>query len=590
MRIATWNVNSLKARLEKVEWWLGRAAPDVLLLQETKLADDTAPLLPFSMAGYELLHHGEGRWNGVAIVSRVGLADVVTNCGDGAVRPSLPAAAGPGDEEDFDPSREARMVSAICGGIRVVSIYAPNGRHVEVAADHERGAGLLGLVEPAAEPGEPGKLARVERRSDEAPVRGVDRDDTNPAADRADHPRLARRVEVLLVARACGGGEGRPDGPVPEVRDDVRQPHPAHARDAVPAPLAVLEQRVAGHREGEQRRGVVGELRLLEQQDVGRGALKPPLHLLQARLEGVDVPGRDPHGSARPAQYRRPRCRARSNVAVSATAMTAIVPAWTGSVTTRSTCSVMEPTMLRAMIGMPTARSSSAARLMSPPMIEPARTRHRARGRSATARTAPAMFASPTRAIVSTEMRSPRRLCRSASETAPSATWATCAPPPTTMIRLPKIRSMVRVARRSRTPGAPATAASSAASSTPSTSISVSTVGPLPVSSSRRTVLRVRSVARARARAARIAGSASGVSSWITRIATVGGAAARRALIGAGDGRGAARPWFSDPRGRGPGRRGLRARRARVGRWGRARRTTRPARSAPRASRPRRWW
>jgi exodeoxyribonuclease-3 len=83
MRIATWNVNSLKARLEKVEWWLERAAPDVLLLQETKLADDSAPLLPFSMAGYELLHHGEGRWNGVAIVSRVGLADVVTNFGDG---------------------------------------------------------------------------------------------------------------------------------------------------------------------------------------------------------------------------------------------------------------------------------------------------------------------------------------------------------------------------------------------------------------------------------------------------------------------------------------------------------------------------
>ena len=130
MRIATWNVNSLKARLEKVEWWLERAAPDVLLLQETKLADDTAPLLPFSMAGYELLHHGEGRWNGVAIASRVGLADVVTNFGDGAVRPSLAAAAGPGDEEDFDPSREARMVSAICGGIRVVSIYAPNGRVV----------------------------------------------------------------------------------------------------------------------------------------------------------------------------------------------------------------------------------------------------------------------------------------------------------------------------------------------------------------------------------------------------------------------------------------------------------------------------
>ena len=79
MRIATWNVNSLKARLEKVEWWLERAAPDVLLMQETKLTDDDAPVMPFAMLGYELVHHGEGRWNGVAIATRVGADDVVTN-------------------------------------------------------------------------------------------------------------------------------------------------------------------------------------------------------------------------------------------------------------------------------------------------------------------------------------------------------------------------------------------------------------------------------------------------------------------------------------------------------------------------------
>ena len=72
MRIATWNVNSLKARLEKVRWWLERAAPDVLLIQETKLADADAPLAVFREAGYELAHHGEGRWNGVAIASRCG--------------------------------------------------------------------------------------------------------------------------------------------------------------------------------------------------------------------------------------------------------------------------------------------------------------------------------------------------------------------------------------------------------------------------------------------------------------------------------------------------------------------------------------
>jgi exodeoxyribonuclease-3 len=134
MRIATWNVNSLKARLDKVEWWLERAAPDVLLMQETKLGDDDAPVLPFRMLGYELLHHGEGRWNGVAIASRVGIEDVIANFGDGPVRGSgAGAGAGAGmiGEEGFDPLREARMVSAVCGGVRLVSVYAPNGRIVD---------------------------------------------------------------------------------------------------------------------------------------------------------------------------------------------------------------------------------------------------------------------------------------------------------------------------------------------------------------------------------------------------------------------------------------------------------------------------
>lgn len=129
MRIATWNVNSLKARMDAVERWLERAAPDVLLMQETKLADEDAPVMPFQLAGYELLHHGEGRWNGVAIASRVGLADPITNFGDGPVRDSR-TVANDVAEEDFDPSDEARMVSAVCGGIRVVCLYAPNGRVV----------------------------------------------------------------------------------------------------------------------------------------------------------------------------------------------------------------------------------------------------------------------------------------------------------------------------------------------------------------------------------------------------------------------------------------------------------------------------
>lgn len=131
MRIATWNVNSLKARLEAVEHWLERAAPDVLLMQETKLADDGVPEMPFRMAGYELLHHGEGRWNGVAIASRVGIeGPVISNFGDGPVRQSRSAKDSP-TEADLDPQTEARMVSAVCGGIRVVSLYAPNGRELE---------------------------------------------------------------------------------------------------------------------------------------------------------------------------------------------------------------------------------------------------------------------------------------------------------------------------------------------------------------------------------------------------------------------------------------------------------------------------
>jgi exodeoxyribonuclease-3 len=131
MRIATWNVNSLKARQDAVELWIARAEPDVLLIQETKLSDADAPVMPFRMLGYDLVHHGEGRWNGVGILSRVGVTDVVANFGDGPVRDSSAGAAATGvGEDDFDPFGEARMVSAVCGGVRVVSLYAPNGREV----------------------------------------------------------------------------------------------------------------------------------------------------------------------------------------------------------------------------------------------------------------------------------------------------------------------------------------------------------------------------------------------------------------------------------------------------------------------------
>src|SRR4051812_6113167 len=156
MRIATWNVNSLKARLEKVTRWLERSRPDVLLMQETKLADSAAPLAEFRAVGYELAHHGEGQWNGVAIASRIGIVDGVTNFGE----PLRPAQAS--DVGDDEPLAEARMMAATCGGVRVVSLYAPNGRSVGSAfyeaklAWYERLARWLGQAAGPAEPPVPG--------------------------------------------------------------------------------------------------------------------------------------------------------------------------------------------------------------------------------------------------------------------------------------------------------------------------------------------------------------------------------------------------------------------------------------------------
>lgn len=113
MRIATWNVNSLKARLAKVEEWIDYAKPDVLCLQETKVGADAFPSMSFASLGYEVVHHSEGRWNGVAIASKIGIDDVVDGFADG-------------DE----PDREARLLTATCGGVRVATVYVPNGRVV----------------------------------------------------------------------------------------------------------------------------------------------------------------------------------------------------------------------------------------------------------------------------------------------------------------------------------------------------------------------------------------------------------------------------------------------------------------------------
>ena len=123
MRIATWNVNSVKQRVPRLLPWLDERRPDVVCLQETKLTDDAFRGLlgdELSSRGYEVAVHGETQWNGVAILSRGGLDDVVAGC-DGA----------PGF-----PHQEARAISATCGGIRVVSVYVPNGR--TPGSDHYR--------------------------------------------------------------------------------------------------------------------------------------------------------------------------------------------------------------------------------------------------------------------------------------------------------------------------------------------------------------------------------------------------------------------------------------------------------------------
>jgi exodeoxyribonuclease-3 len=107
-------VNSLKARLPRVQEWISESQPDVLLIQETKLAQDKFPHAEMAELGYESAHFGQGQWNGVAIISRVGLDNVVQNFAPG-----------------IEPDGEARIITATCGGIQVSSVYVPNGRSLD---------------------------------------------------------------------------------------------------------------------------------------------------------------------------------------------------------------------------------------------------------------------------------------------------------------------------------------------------------------------------------------------------------------------------------------------------------------------------
>lgn len=160
MRIATWNVNSLVARLARVEEWIEYAQPDILCMQETKVSDGAFPAMAFSALGYETVSHGDGRWNGVAIASRIGVHDVQR-----------------GFDSEVD-EQGCRLLAATCGGIRVHSIYVPNGR----AVDSEFYAAKLEWLEELR-----GFLARTCKPTDEVMVAGdfnvapEDRDVWDPA-------------------------------------------------------------------------------------------------------------------------------------------------------------------------------------------------------------------------------------------------------------------------------------------------------------------------------------------------------------------------------------------------------------------------
>ncbi|MGP7998018.1 MAG: exodeoxyribonuclease III [Streptosporangiaceae bacterium] len=146
MRLATWNVNSVQARLPRLLGWLDEARPDVLCLQETKVPDSGFPAAEVGELGYQAALYGTGRWNGVAILSRVGLDDVHRGF------PGEPGFPGP----------EARAISATCAGCRVWSVYVPNGRALDsphLAYKLNWLAALRGALRPELAGGAPGAAA-----------------------------------------------------------------------------------------------------------------------------------------------------------------------------------------------------------------------------------------------------------------------------------------------------------------------------------------------------------------------------------------------------------------------------------------------
>ncbi len=145
MRIATWNINSVTARLDRLLEWLESAQPDVVALQELKCTTDAFPAMPIQAAGYESVAHGNGRWNGVALLSRVGIEDVTLDLVD---------------QPPYEDVVETRAIGATCGGVRLWSLYVPNGRepdhpHYAYKLDWFRALESTARTEMAADPERP---------------------------------------------------------------------------------------------------------------------------------------------------------------------------------------------------------------------------------------------------------------------------------------------------------------------------------------------------------------------------------------------------------------------------------------------------
>ena len=221
MRVATWNVNSLKVRLPRVEEWLADIQPDVLCMQETKLADEAFPALTFGALGYECAHFGQGQWNGVAILSKVGLDDVVMNFVDGG-----------------EPDADARIMSARCGGTDVTSVYVPERP--------QPGQPALPVQAEVARPTEAARRGAHDARSaDDRRRRLQHRTDrrrrVRPEQVRRGHPHQSGGTAA--PRRAVRLGTGRPVPPAVRRRPGLQLvglpgrrlppgPRPAHRPDA----------------------------------------------------------------------------------------------------------------------------------------------------------------------------------------------------------------------------------------------------------------------------------------------------------------------------------------------------------------------